>query len=104
MTPNVPGLFIEVDGFPKLTLLNTLNASARNCSRCDSDHGIRKYLNSPISTFEKFGPRSALRLPVPPPKGNWNAFNAFCWFAKYCTCCACVSTEIFFAKFDAGPT
>src|SRR5260370_9680719 len=37
-----------------------------------------------MSTEEKSGPRAALRVPVPPPKGKPTADTAADWLAKYC--------------------
>src|SRR5260370_38912752 len=63
--PKLPGEAESRFGLMKLTLLNALNASARNCRRCPS-HGRRKDLATATSKFSSLCKRRAARSPTSP--------------------------------------
>src|SRR5438876_10054963 len=64
-SPKLPGDAESRFGLMKFTLLNALNASARNCRRCPS-HGRWNDLATAISKFSSRCNRSAARSPTSP--------------------------------------
>src|SRR6266853_6381222 len=63
----------------------TLNTSQRNCSDCDSAHGIFQRLERPMSILKKPWPRIWLRAPESPGKGAVNELMAARPFLKMLT-------------------
>src|SRR5581483_3496990 len=64
IVPNA-GLVISVVGGPKLVWFRRLKNSDRNYKAMPSRAGIRKFLFTPRSHCQKFGPRNAFRPAVP---------------------------------------